>query len=41
VEHGYFDQAHLINDFRELTGITPATYAALVGPEQNHVALAR
>ena len=25
---GYFDQAHLINDFRDQTGITPAKYAA-------------
>jgi AraC-like DNA-binding protein len=40
VKHGYFDQAHLINDFRELTGITPAAYAASVGPERNHVPLA-
>ena len=37
--HGYFDQAHLINDFRELTGLTPAAYAATVGPERNHVPL--
>lgn len=25
---GYFDQAHLINDFRLLTGISPSDYAA-------------
>jgi AraC-like DNA-binding protein len=25
---GYFDQAHLINDFRRLTGISPAEYEA-------------
>lgn len=37
VRHGFFDQAHLINDFRALTGITPAVYAATVGGERNHV----
>ena len=40
VKHGYFDQAHLINDFRELTDITPAAYAASVGCHRNHVPLA-
>ena len=25
---GYFDQAHLINDFRSLTGISPSDYEA-------------
>jgi AraC-like DNA-binding protein len=27
VECGFYDQAHLINEFRELTGFTPADYA--------------
>lgn len=27
-EAGYFDQAHLINDFRSVMGITPAAFAA-------------
>jgi AraC-like DNA-binding protein len=26
VECGYYDQSHLINDFRERTGLTPATF---------------
>jgi hypothetical protein len=25
-EHGYTDQAHLIHDFRDLTGSTPTSY---------------
>ncbi|HEU5160979.1 MAG TPA: helix-turn-helix domain-containing protein [Streptosporangiaceae bacterium] len=39
--HGYFDQAHLINDFRAITGITPAAYLAAVGDAPNHVPVAR
>ena len=27
-EHGYCDQAHLIHDFRKLTGLTPREYEA-------------
>jgi len=26
---GYFDQAHMINDFRSLTGVSPSEYAAM------------
>ncbi len=35
VECGYFDQAHLINEFRELANETPAQYAAnhLIAPQ--------
>lgn len=29
VEYGYFDQAHLINDFRALTGMTPSAFQRL------------
>jgi AraC-like DNA-binding protein len=35
--HGYFDQSHLIHDFRALTGLTPAAYRDAVGDERNHV----
>jgi AraC-like DNA-binding protein len=28
IECGFYDQAHLINEFRRLTGFTPADYAA-------------
>ncbi len=35
---GFFDQAHLVNEFRDLTGTTPARYRRLVVPEaRNHV----
>ena len=37
--HGFFDQAHLINDFRKLTGLTPAAYEPRSGTEPNHVPL--
>lgn len=36
---GYFDQAHLIHDFRALSGISPGTYAALRTEHTNHVPL--
>lgn len=38
--YGYFDQAHLINDFRELTGITPGRYRPRSAGERNHVPIA-
>ncbi|PZF82016.1 helix-turn-helix domain-containing protein [Jiangella anatolica] len=37
--HGYFDQAHLINDFRALTGLTPLRYVPRSAAEHNHVPL--
>jgi AraC-like DNA-binding protein len=36
-EHGYADQAHLIHDFRNLTGLTPTAYRPRSAEEHNHV----
>ena len=36
---GYFDQAHLINEFRTFTGVKPHAYAAGSGAHTNHVIL--
>lgn len=36
-EHGYTDQAHLIHDFRDLAGITPAGYKPHSSRRSNHV----
>jgi AraC-like DNA-binding protein len=38
-DHGYTDQAHLIHDFRDLTGITPAAYYPSSPQRRNHVPL--
>lgn len=38
--HGYADQSHLIHDFRELTGLTPAAYRPRSREEHNHVPVA-
>jgi transcriptional regulator GlxA family with amidase domain len=34
---GYFDQAHLIHDFRAIAGLRPSEYAALRTEHLNHV----
>ena len=38
---GYFDQSHLINEFRRLAGMTPGTYTPVRPDQPTHVALAR
>jgi AraC-like DNA-binding protein len=37
---GYFDQSHLIREFRQLTGLTPGAYAPVQADQPTHVALA-
>jgi AraC-like DNA-binding protein len=37
--HGYCDQAHLIDDFRDLAGVTPAAYLRLRTDGPNHLRL--
>jgi AraC-like DNA-binding protein len=39
VESGYFDQAHLIQDFRSLTGLTPSGYHPRAPDDLRHVLL--
>jgi AraC-like DNA-binding protein len=39
VANGFYDQAHLVNEFRHLTGITPTAYRPRAASEQNHVPL--
>lgn len=36
-ECGYFDQAHLINEFRALTGLTPGAYRPQPGCRNHHL----
>ena len=41
VLHGYTDQAHLIHDFQDLTGLTPCAYHPRAPEEHNHVPVTR
>lgn len=34
---GYFDQAHLIRDFRQFAGMTPGEYASRLAPPYNNI----
>jgi AraC-like DNA-binding protein len=38
--HGYYDQAHLVHEFRGFSGYSPTEYLALRGPYSRHVPLA-
>jgi AraC-like DNA-binding protein len=40
VEGGYFDQSHLIHEFKRLAGVTPAIYAPVHASQPTHVAIA-
>ena len=40
VEAGYFDQSHLIHDFKRLAGVTPAAYKPVSPHQPTHIALA-
>jgi AraC-like DNA-binding protein len=39
LEHGYFDQPHLIRDFQRFTGLAPTAYLARRGADLNHIVL--
>jgi AraC-like DNA-binding protein len=36
---GYYDQAHLIHDFKDFTGLTPTAFLEARGEHLNHVPL--
>jgi AraC-like DNA-binding protein len=36
---GYYDQSHLIREFRAMTGLTPAQYRPVEADTPNHVAI--
>jgi len=38
VEHGFYDQSHLIHDFTEITGGSPSGHRSRSTGEVNHLA---
>ena len=39
LEHGYSDQSHMVNTFRQMTGLIPTRYMEVKGPYLNWLAL--
>jgi AraC-like DNA-binding protein len=39
-EGGYYDQSHLIHEFKRLAGVTPSAYAPVHASQPTHVAIA-
>ena len=35
LEHGYYDQSHMVNQFQEMTGHSPTRYMQVKGPFLN------
>ena len=40
LEHGFYDQSHMVNQFQEMTGHTPTRYMQMKGPFLNWLAVA-
>ena len=40
LEHGFYDQSHMVNQFQEMTGHTPTRYMQVKGPFLNWLAVA-
>lgn len=41
IDTGYFDQAHLINDFKAMVGLTPSQFASIVAPASSDISRTR
>ena len=39
LEHGYYDQSHMVNTFRQMTGLSPTRYMEEKGPHLNWLAV--